>query len=90
MNIEIESLEKNGKGWNIFLRVELEDTELSKLDLDALEEVEDYKVYLMGDELFFQGYLEILEPWEDEPLEELLKAIKLEVEYKVNQLLGQD
>jgi hypothetical protein len=28
----------------------------------------------------------VAEPWEDEPLEELVRAIKLEVEYRVKRL----
>jgi len=88
MNVKVKNLEKTGKGWNIFLRVELDESELSRLDRNSLGKIEDFQVDLKRDELYFQCYMETSEPWEDEPLEELLKALKLEVEYKVNQVLS--
>jgi len=88
LDLVIENLEKTGKGWNIFLRVELDEEELSRLDRRSLGKIEDFQVDLKGDVIYFQIYMEISEPWEDEPLEELLKALKLEVEYKVNQVLS--
>jgi hypothetical protein len=88
MNVGVENLEKTEKGWNIFLRVELDEAELSRLDRNSLGKIEDFQVDLKRDELYFQCYMETSEPWEDEPLEELLKALKLEVEYKVNQVLS--
>ena len=84
MNLQVSNVEKIGKGWNIVLRAEMDEEELSRLDLKALKEIEDLKVDLIVNELFFQSYMETTEPWEDEPLEELLKALNLEVEYKVN------
>lgn len=88
MNVGVENLEKTEKGWNIFLRVELDEAELSRLDRNSLGKIEDFQVDIKRDELCFQCYMETSEPWEDEPLEELLKALKLEVEYKVNQVLS--
>jgi hypothetical protein len=88
MNVGVENLEKTEKGWNIFLRVELDEAELSRLDRNSLGKIEDFQVDIKRDELYFQCYMETSEPWEDEPLEELLKALKLEVEYKVNQVLS--
>jgi hypothetical protein len=88
MNVGVKNLEKTGKGWNIFLRVELDESELSRLDRNSLGKIEDFQVDLKRHEIYFQCYMETSEPWEDEPLEELLKALKLEVEYKVNQVLS--
>lgn len=88
MNVGVENLEKTEKGCNIFLRVELDEAELSRLDRNSLGKIEDFQVDIKRDELCFQCYMETSEPWEDEPLEELLKALKLEVEYKVNQVLS--
>jgi hypothetical protein len=88
MNVEVENLEKINQGWTILLRVEMDEIEHSKLDRNSLGKIEDFQVDLKKDKLYFQCYMENSEPWEDIPLEELLKALKLEVEYKVNQVLS--
>jgi hypothetical protein len=88
MNIEVEHLEKTNKGGIIFLRVDLDKNELLKLDRNSLMKFEDFQVDLIGDRLYFQSYVETSEPWEDLSLEEFAKALKLEVEYKVNQVLS--
>ena len=54
MNVGVENLEKTEKGWNIFLRVELDEAELSRLDRNSLGKIEDFQVDLKRDELYFQ------------------------------------
>lgn len=82
MNIELENLEKSGKGWKICLRVD----EIN-INPDSIKKIEDWQVTLTESQLYFEGFMDISEPWEDEPVEELVKAAKLEVEWKVKQLL---
>jgi len=50
--------------------------------------IHDFQVDLIGNILYFKSFVEISEPWEDLPLEEFIKNLKLEVEYKLNQLLN--
>ncbi len=87
MQVDVGGLEESDQGWNIRINVILTTEELSQLDYDALKDVEDFKIETEGNILYFNGFLSIAEPWEDEPLEELLKAIKLEIEYRMNRLL---
>ena len=87
MKVDIKNLEKEGKKWNIILKVELDKNELSRLDQNSLMKIHDFQVDLIGNIIYFQRYVEISEPWEDLPIEEFIKNLKLEVEYKLNQLL---
>ncbi|MEG3224803.1 MAG: hypothetical protein BME94_04540 [Methanobacteriales archaeon Met13] len=84
MKIEVETLRKKVNGWDIGLQVELAE---SQIDRDALNRVEDWKVTFKDNKLYLEVFMDNSEPWEDEPLEELVKAAKLEVEWKLNQLL---
>jgi hypothetical protein len=87
MEINVDKINESYKGWNIRLKVNLSTEELSRLNQDKIDRVEDFKIYLEGSNLFFNCFLNTAEPWEDEPLEELLKAIKFEVEYHAKTLL---
>lgn len=87
MQVDVDCLEESGQDWNVRMKVILTTEEISQLDYDALKDVEDFQIEIEGPALYFNGFLSIVEPWEDEPLEELLKAIKLEVEYRMNRLL---
>lgn len=82
MNVELEKLEQSGSGWNICLRVE----DL-KIKEDNLNKIQDWQVTLKDNQLYFECYMDLSEPWEDEPLEELVKAAKLEVQWKINKYL---
>jgi hypothetical protein len=87
MQVDVDCLEESGQDWNVRMKVILTTEEISQLDYDALKDVEDFQIEIEGPTLYFNGFLSIMEPWEDEPLEELLKAIKLEIEYRMNRLL---
>jgi hypothetical protein len=87
MQIDVDNVDESKNGWNIRLKVNLSSEELSRLNHEAINDVEDFKINLKGSNLYFNTFLNTAEPWEDEPLEELLKAIKLEVEYHVQALL---
>jgi hypothetical protein len=45
--------------------------------------VDEYQISQKGNITYFQVFMDLSEPWEDEPLEELLKAIQKEVELKL-------
>ncbi|MDP3065277.1 MAG: hypothetical protein Q8N08_00925 [Methanobacteriaceae archaeon] len=84
MKIEVETLKKMVNGWDINLQVDLTK---SQIDRDALNRVEDWKVTFKDNKLYLEVFMDNTEPWEDEPLEELVKAAKMEIEWKLNQLL---
>jgi hypothetical protein len=81
MNVELEKLEKFGDGWNICLRVNEKN-----INPDSIKKIEEWQVTLKEDQLYFEGFMDLSEPWEDEPLEELVKAAKLEVEWNLKKL----
>lgn len=87
MQVDVDNVDESKNGWNVRLNVNLSPEELSRLNHDSIDMVEDFKIDLMGSNLYFNCFLNTAEPWEDEPLEELLKAIKFEVEYRTNDLL---
>ena len=62
MKVDIKNLEKEGKKWNIILKVELDKNELSRLDQNSLMKIHDFQVDLIGDIIYFQRYVEISEP----------------------------
>lgn len=90
MDIKIKNLEKVTEGWNLCIEVELNAEECSKFKPELINEVEDYKITLKDNNLYFKRYFSISEPWEDEPLEEVLDGMKDEVEYKVREILGEE
>lgn len=87
MQIDVDEVKKSENGWNIRIKVNLSPEEIDKLNHDAIDRIEDFKIDLEGSNLYFNSFLTTAEPWEDEPLEELLKAIKFEVEYHTQTLL---
>ena len=88
MQVDVDYLEESGKGWNVRVKVVLSTEEFSHLNTALIQDVEDFKIEIDGSTIYFNSFLSIAEPWEDEPLEELIKAIKLEVEYCVKGLLN--
>lgn len=88
MQIDVDYMEESGKGWTVRVKVVLSTEELSKLNTVSIQNIEDFKIEMDGSVIFFNSFLSIAEPWEDEPLEELIKAVKLEVEYRVKGLLN--
>ncbi|MBI5459868.1 hypothetical protein [Methanobacterium sp.] len=90
MQVDVDFLEKSDQDWKVRMKVILTKDELSRIDHDALKEVEDFQIEIKDDILYFKSFLSIAEPWEDEPLEELLKATKLEVEYWMRKLLNEE
>ncbi|MBI4813059.1 MAG: hypothetical protein HY802_01455 [Methanobacterium sp.] len=90
MQVDMDCLEKSGQDWNVRMKVILTRDELSRIDHDALKDVEDFQIEIEEDIIYFKSFLSTAEPWEDEPLEELLKGIKLEVEYRMMKLLNEE
>lgn len=88
MQVDVDYLEESGNGWNVRVKVVLSTEELSKLNTVSIQDIEDFKIEMDGSVIYFNSFLSIAEPWEDEPLEELIKAVKLEVEYRVKVLLN--
>ena len=87
MQVDVDSVNELDKGWMVRLNVNLSSEELSKLNQKAINRHEDFDIFLDGSKLYFNCFLNKDEPWEDEPLEELLKAIKIEVKYRAQALL---
>lgn len=84
MNIEVDSLKELNEGWDVQIKVTLSMEEMSQIDQSALKDDGDFRVNPEDPSvLYFQALLSLAEPWEDEPLSELIRAIKLEVEYRV-------
>ena len=90
MQVDVDYLDESGKGWNVRVKVVLSTEELSQLKIASIQDIEDFKIDIDGSVIYFNSFLSIAEPWEDEPLEELIKAIKLEVEYRVKGLLNEN
>jgi hypothetical protein len=88
MQVDVDYLEESGKGWNVRLKAVLSTEELSQLNMTSIQDIEDFKIDIDGSVIYFNSFLSIAEPWEDEPLEELIKAIKLEVNYRLKDLLN--
>lgn len=87
MKVEVDSLNKSGKGWKIRIKTILTDEEFSHIKIDDLQDIEDFQVEITAPVIYFNTFLSIAEPWEDEPLEELIKAVKLEVKHRLNVFL---
>ncbi|MEN6328823.1 MAG: hypothetical protein ABFC91_00840 [Methanobacteriaceae archaeon] len=77
MDIKLENVESEGEGWLITIQADLEPS----LDRETLHQMEDWEVTFQEDYLYLQGYFDLSEPWEDEPLEEIVKAALKEVEW---------
>ncbi|MDO5836144.1 MAG: hypothetical protein Q4P17_06515 [Methanobacterium sp.] len=90
MQVDIDHLEESDKGWDVRVKAILNSEEFSQLNTASINDIEDFKVDIHGSVIYFNSFLSIAEPWEDEPLEELVKAIKLEVEYWVLRLLNKN
>lgn len=87
MQIDVGSLKESDRGWDVQLKVTLSLEEISQIDQSALRDDGDFKVDPEDSSLlYFHSLLSVAEPWEDEPLDELVRAIKLEVEYRVKRL----
>jgi lipopolysaccharide biosynthesis protein len=87
MKIDVYDVSKKNKGWEICLRLELEEKKTELIKIQDISSFNDYQVFYKDDTIFFKVYMDLSEPWEDEPLEELLKAVKKELEYKLNLIL---
>lgn len=87
MKVDVDNVDESKNGWQVRICVDLSPEELSRLNQDSIDMIEDFTIDQKDCDLFFNCFLSTAEPWEDEHLEELLKAIKFEVEYHVNALL---
>lgn len=87
MQVDVDFVDKLDNGWKVRLNVKLSTEELSRLDHESVSTFKDFNISLDGSNLYFDCFLNTEEPWEDEPLEELLKAIKIEVEYHAKAFL---
>lgn len=88
MKVEIDQTNKIDNGWNVKIKVILSSEELSNLNQESITKIEDFNIILVDSTLYFDCFTDTREPWEDEPLEEILKALKFEVEYHVNGLFN--
>lgn len=88
MQVDVDCLEESGQNWNVRIKVLLTTEELSLMDYEALEDLEDFNIEIKAPIIYFNSFLSIAEPWEDEPLEELINSIKLEVEHRMKILLA--
>ncbi|EKF84976.1 hypothetical protein [Methanobacterium formicicum] len=88
MQVDVDCLEESGQNWNVRIKVLLTTEELSLMDYEALKHLEDFNIEIKAPIIYFNSFLSIAEPWEDEPLEELINSIKLEVEYRMKILLA--
>lgn len=87
MHIEIKDLEKRDNGWMVCVKITLDGEEQARFSPSRLESEEDYRIYYEDKTLYFSRYFDKSEPWEDEPLDELIEGIKGEIIYKVNHML---
>lgn len=87
LNSILEKLKKSNNGWEIFIRINLDEDEVKSLDIDALEKIEDWKTSIRDNNILFVGDFNRSEPWEDEPPEEFVKAAIYELEWRVTKLL---
>jgi hypothetical protein len=87
MQVDVDCLEESGENWDVRIKVILTTEELSLIDYDALKTLKDFDIEIKAPIIYFNSFLSIAEPWEDEPLEELIKSIKLEVEHRMKSLL---
>lgn len=81
MNVELDKLEKSGNGWKICLRVD----EIN-INPDLIKKIKDWQVKLKENQLYFEIFMDNSEPWEDESIDELVKAAIIEVKWKLKQL----
>ncbi|MFA0834524.1 MAG: hypothetical protein ACC609_11020 [Methanobacterium formicicum] len=88
MQVDVDCLEESGQNWNVRIKVLPTTEELSLMDYEALKHLEDFRIEIKAPIIYFNSFLSIAEPWEDEPLEELINSIKLEVEYRMKILLA--
>ena len=79
----IETLEKSEQGWDVTIKVELESDQLRHLDESKLKKIEDWEIFLENNFIYFKGELSTSEPWEDEPIEELVNSTLHEVEWRL-------
>jgi len=89
MQVDVDCLEESGQNWNVRIKVLLTTEELSKIDYEAIKTLKDFHIEIKAPIIYFNSFLSIAEPWEDEPLEELVKSIKLEVEHRMKGLLNE-
>jgi hypothetical protein len=87
MNLDVYQVKEKNHGWDICLKLELEESDVDKLLIHKLRTLEDYEIFPKGNDVYFKVFMDLSEPWEDEPLEELLKAIIKELKYQINLLL---
>ena len=89
MQIYVDCLDESNNGWKVRIKVTLSSEEFSRLDQDLIKNIEDFQIKSKNHALYFNSFFFFFLPWEDEPLEELIKSIKLEVEYHMKRLLDE-
>ncbi|WJI08658.1 hypothetical protein FGU46_00400 [Methanobacterium sp. CWC-01] len=83
MDVTLHSVEGKDKGWLITLQSQFQ----PDMNRKELMKMEDWEITIQGEQIYFKNYFDLSEPWEDEPLEEIIKAATLEVEWKLKRLL---
>lgn len=84
MLVTLHNVERSRNGWLITLKAEIEPSQLNQ---ESLQSMEEWEVTFQDNVIYLQGYFDLSEPWDDEPLEEIQKAAIMEVEWKLNRIL---
>jgi hypothetical protein len=84
MDVTLHKVDREKEGWFITIKANLDPS----VDREALEKIEDWEVSFQKDYVFLKNFFDRSEPWEDEPLEEMVKAAILEVEWKLERIKG--
>ncbi|MGI6482008.1 MAG: hypothetical protein ACOX08_01870 [Methanobacterium sp.] len=87
MQINVDLVKEINNGWEVRLIVKLSLEERSRLNQNLINNFEDYDVNFDGSNIYFNVFVNTEEPWEDESIEELIKAIKIEAEYHTQSFL---
>lgn len=87
MQINVDLVKEINNGWEVRLIVKLSLEERSRLNQNLINNFEDYDVNFNGSNIYFNVFVNTEEPWEDESIEELINAIKIEAEYHTQSFL---
>lgn len=78
-SVEVKKIEKSGDKWRVVLELRIPGHGLLEI-LDELERrFRDYSFRADGRNITVEALFRILEPWEDEPAEDVAESIALEL-----------
>lgn len=79
MNVNLKKMEEIYNGWEIIFKVELNDEETSKCDMEPIKSVGDYEIELQGNTITFECIFNKGELKENESIEERLDLIEKDI-----------